>query len=40
MATQKAIDELKEIGNSKGALVLSVSLAMLQSKSAKDAQNN
>ena len=39
-ATQTAIDELKEIGNIKGALVLSTSLMMLQSKFAKDAQNN
>ena len=39
-ATQKAIGELKEMGNSKEALVLSVSLVMLQAKSAKDAQNN
>ena len=32
MATQKAIDELKAVGNSKGAFILSASLAMLQSK--------
>lgn len=40
LETQKAIKELKEMGNSNGALMLSISLAMLQSKSAKDAQNN
>lgn len=40
LATQKAIQELNEIGKSKEALLLAFPLNMLQDKLARDANNN
>lgn len=40
LATKEAITELEGAGDRQGALVLSVSLTMLQAKFAKDVKNN